>query len=74
MCYYLVMSNKNAYVNLSKISEVKFRQILKLFCLDLNANQIAQITCLNRITVNRYLMELRKAAYCEQTSPMSGRK
>lgn len=74
MCYYLVMDKKNAFANRSKISEAKFRQLLRLFCLDLNANQIAQIASLNRNTVNRYLMEFRKviAAYCEQTSPMSG--
>ena len=68
------MKQKNKYVNRSKISEAKFRQIVKLFCLDLNANQIAELSSLNRNTVNRYLKAIRQriAAYCEQTSPMIG--
>jgi acylphosphatase len=39
-----------------RISRVEFRQILKLFALDLTASQIAQISNLNRNTVNRYLI------------------
>ena len=70
----LVMKPKNKYVNRSKISEAKFRQLVKLFCLDLDANQIAELSGLNRNTVNRYLNGVRQriAEYCEQTSPMSG--
>lgn len=63
---------KNKYVNRSKISEAKFRQIVKLFCLDLDAVQIAAITNLNRNTINRYLLGIREriAEFCEQTSPI----
>ena len=70
----LVMKLKNKYVNHSKISAAKFRQFVKLFCLDLDANQIAELSRLNRNTVNRYLNGIRQriAEYCEQTSPMSG--
>jgi transposase-like protein len=68
------MTIKNKYANRSKISEKKFRQIVRLFCLDLDALQIASVTGLNRNTVNRYLKAIRKriAAYCQEQSPFSG--
>jgi len=68
------MTNKNQFASFSKISEYKFRQIVKFFSYDLTATQIAQITRLNRNTVNRYLKAIRKriAEYCEQESPFSG--
>ena len=65
---------KNKYANYSKISEAKVRQIVKLFAIDLDASQIAELTSLNRNTVNRYLAALRVkiAKYCEEESPVSG--
>ena len=70
------MKKKNKYVNRSKISEAKFRQFVKLFCRDLNADQIAELSNLNRNTANRYLRGIRIrqriAEYCEHASPMSG--
>jgi len=56
----------------SRISKAKFRQILKLYSLDLNAIQIAELTGLNRNTVNKYLRIIREniASYCEQESPL----
>ena len=70
----MVMTVKNKYVNRSKISEKKFREIIRLFALDLNASQIANITGLNRNTVNRYLTAARRkiAEYCTQSSPLCG--
>jgi len=70
----MVMTVKNRYVNRSKISEKKFREIIRLFALDLDASQIANITDLNRNTVNRYLKEIRRgiAEYCKQSSPLCG--
>jgi transposase-like protein len=58
----------------SQISRAKFRQILRLFALDLTAVQIAKITHLNRNTVNRYLTLIRRsiALYCESESPFIG--
>jgi transposase len=58
----------------AQISRTKFRQILKLFALDLTASQIAAITNLNRNTVNRYLTLTRSliADFCEQESPFFG--
>ena len=64
----------NRYASRSKISEAKFRQLVKLFAIDLDASQIAQVTGLNRNTVNRYLMAIRQriADYCEQQAPVLG--
>ena len=45
----------NKYTNRSKISEAKLRQVIMLFLIDLNAVQIAELTGLNRNSVNRYL-------------------
>ena len=65
---------KNKYAKRSKISEAKFREIIKLFAADLDAGQIAEIAHLNRNTVNRYLMQIRSriAEYCQETSPIKG--
>jgi hypothetical protein len=65
---------KNQYIKRSKISEPKFRQLLRHFSLDLDAEQIAMLCNLNRNTVNRYLMLIRKriAEFCEQESPFQG--
>lgn len=68
------MMRRNRYKKRARISERKFREIVKLFSLDLNASQIAEITGLNRNTINRYLTEIRKriAEHCEATSPLRG--
>lgn len=68
------MTKKNKFVNRARISERKFREILRLFAIDLNASQIAKVTRLNRNTVNRYLKEIRKriAKHSEKQSPFSG--
>jgi transposase len=66
------MKPKNKYVKRSKISEAKFRQMLKLFAYDLDAQTIASLTNLNRNTVNRYMgmMRARIAEFCETQSPL----
>ncbi len=58
----------------TQISKAKFRQILRLFAIDLTAVQIAELVHLNRNTVNRYLTLIRQqiASYCESESPFSG--
>lgn len=68
------MTIKNKYVNRSKISEAKFRELIKYFTADLSATQISYLSGLNRNTVNRYLLEIRKklAEYCEVDSPFIG--
>lgn len=66
---------ENKYLKRSHISEAKFRQITQLFCKDLTATQIAELTGLNRKTVNRILTHIRTviATYCESISPLSGK-
>lgn len=68
------MTTKNRYAIRSRISEAKFRQIVRLFALDLEATQITVLTGLNRNTINRYLRGIRQriAEYCEAQSPFSG--
>ena len=68
------MTMKNKYILRSKVSEAKFRQFVKLFCVDLNATQIAKVANLNRNTVNRLLQGIREriALACEAESPVSG--
>lgn len=63
----------NKYVNRSKISEAKFRELVKLFALDLTATQVAKLSGLNRNTVNRYIKGIRKrlAEYCQITGPVT---
>lgn len=64
----------NAYIKRSRISDRGFRQFLKLFCLDLTATQIAEITRLNRNTVNRLvgLIRRRMAQLSEEQARMAG--
>jgi hypothetical protein len=68
------MTGKNKYANRSRISEAKFRELIRLFALNLDATQIAVLTGLNRNTVNRFRKGLREriAQYCEEQSPLSG--
>lgn len=68
------MTMKNKYVKRSRISEAKFRELLRHFSLDIPSQNIAILTNLNRNTVNRYILEIRKciAEFCEQESPFHG--
>lgn len=66
------MSGKNKYSWRARISEAKLRELVRLFCLDLTASQIAYVSRVNRNTVNRYLNLIRRrlAAHCEAASPI----
>jgi transposase len=68
------MTMQNKYYRRSRISEAKFREVIRLFRLDIEAVKIAQISRLNRNTINRILLGVRErlAEYCEQQSPYSG--
>lgn len=63
------MSNK--YFFRAKISEDKFRTVLRLFSLDMEAKRVAEFTGLNRGTVNNIFNKLREriAELCESESP-----
>ena len=64
----------NKYIKRSRISEAKFRHILQLFSLDIDAQNIAIITGLNRNTINRHIRLIREriAELCQQSSPFTG--
>ena len=68
------MAKKNKYVARSKITEAKFRQLIRLFAHDLDAQTIASLANLNRYTVNRYLTLIgaRIAGFCESQSALKG--
>ena len=65
------MSNK--YFFRGKISEEKFRVIVRLFCLDIEAKKSAELTNLNRSTENKIYRKLREriAELCEAESPFT---
>ena len=64
----------NKYVYHAKISEAKFRDLLKMFAADLTAVQTTQLTGLNRKTVNRLYSAIRRriAEYSIENSPFKG--
>ena len=68
------MTMQNKYVNRSRISEKKFREIVRYFAMDLEATKIAELTGISRQSINKYLnaMRLRIVEFCEKESPFSG--
>ena len=64
------MSINNRYIYRSKISEAKFRELIRYFSDDLDATEITSLSGLNRNTVNRYLKAVREriAEHCESES------
>ena len=64
---------KNKYIKRSRISEKKFREIPRLFCIDIEASKVAEITRLSRPTVNKIFDAIRQriSEICEQASPFA---
>ena len=64
----------NKYFYRSRISESKFRQIIKLYSQDLQAVQISNLTRVSRVTINNVLQGVRQriAKFCEAESPFMG--
>jgi len=64
---------KNKYVKNAKISEAEIRRILKLFCLEMEAEKISEFIGINRVTANRILGKIREriAEICEVESPFN---
>ncbi|MCL2140389.1 MAG: hypothetical protein FWH42_01735 [Dehalococcoidia bacterium] len=62
---------KNKYVYHARISELEFRQVLKLFATDLTSSQSTKLVSLNHNTVDRFynLFRERIADYCLQGYP-----
>jgi transposase len=67
------MKSVNRYYRRSKISERKFRQIVRYFAMDFTASDVAQLTGLTRKTVTVIFLRIRQriAAECERASPYS---
>jgi len=68
------MIQKNRYYRGSKISEAKFRQLIRCFALDLTASRTAKMTRLSIRSVNPIYLKLRHRLVwvCEQESPVQG--
>ena len=66
--------NKNRYYKNSKISEAKFRRVLKAFSMDFSASDSARLTGLSVRSINAIFIKIRHriAEHCEQQSPYSG--
>jgi transposase len=68
------MTQKNRYFSRSKISEAKFRQIVRYFAMDLTATDCAELSGISVRSVNSIYLRIRArlAQYCEQVSPLGG--
>jgi hypothetical protein len=68
------MPLKNRYQKYSKISEQKFRDILKYYALDFTASDTARLTAISVRSVNTIFLKLRKriAQECGKQTPFSG--
>ena len=68
------MPLKNRYQKYSKISERKFRDILKYFALDFTASDTAKLTMVSVRSVNTIFLKLRKRIVqeCGKQTPFSG--
>ena len=66
-----MVTRHNKYYKRSRISEGKFRQLARLFAQDLAASDVAQLTGLQRKTVNSiyFKIRVRIAQACERESP-----
>jgi transposase len=67
------MERPNPFYRRSRISAKKFRQLLRLFALDLTATDVAQLTGLTRKSVTMIYLKIRKRLVeeCARASPLS---
>ena len=70
----MIPSMKNKYIVRSRISEKKFREILKYFTEDIEATKIANLTGISRISINKILKSIRilMSKECEKISKFNG--
>ena len=68
-----MVTRQNKYYKRSRISEAKFRQLVRLFAQDLPASDVAVLTGLQRKTVNSifFKIRVRSAQECERQSPLT---
>jgi len=64
----------NKYYKRSKISEAKFRHLMKCFSMDLTATETAQLSSISLRSVTTIFDKLRAkiANWCEQSGPLEG--
>ena len=70
LCY----ARKNRYFRCSRLSEAKFRTIMRYFTHDLPASKLAALSDVSRLTINQRFFKLRPkiAQLCDASSPFSG--
>jgi transposase-like protein len=68
------MTRVNRYFRFSKLSEAKFRQLLRCFALDLTATQTSVLTGISVRSVNAIFLRIRRKVVeeCERKSPFQG--
>ena len=68
------MDQLNKYYRRSKISEARFRQLVRYFALDLTASHTAQLTGLSLRSVNAIFLKIRHrlAQDCQARAPLLG--
>lgn len=68
------MKAKNRYYSRSRITEAKFRQIIRFFAMDFTASDTAKLTSISVRSINTIYIKLRKkiAIQCEEISPFNG--
>ena len=68
------MAQSNRYFRFSKLSEARFRRLVKCFALDLTATQSAKLTGISVRSVNAIFLRIRSriAVECERQSPLEG--
>jgi len=68
------MVTKNRYYHRSRISEAKFRQLIRYFTMDFTATDTAELIGISVRSVNSIYLKLRRrlAESCELNSPLQG--
>ena len=68
------MERRNRYYARSRISERKFRQLLRYFAMDFSATDVAELIGIRRKAVTMIFLKIRQriAEECERASPFSG--
>jgi CRISPR/Cas system CSM-associated protein Csm2 small subunit len=66
----------NKYIKRSRISEKKFREILRYFSLDIEAKKTSELTRISRPTINKIYAQIRErpAEKCEGENPLGKEK
>ena len=70
----MILAMKNKYIIRSRISEKKFREILKYFAEDIEASKISNLTKISEATLCKIFREIRilMSKECEKISKFSG--